>query len=104
MHPRIRGPQGEISLESYAALKNQEHSQKELLQKVLRGISLQRYKETVIDSAHALELPPTSLSRHIVEVTAKKLAGFKERDLSSITPFAIFMDTIFSAPPLREGI
>jgi transposase-like protein len=94
MHPRIRGPQGEISLESYAALKKPGAFSEELLQKVLRGISLQRYKETVIDSAHAFGVSPTSLSRHIVEVTAKKLAEFKERDLSSITPFAIFMDTI----------
>lgn len=70
----IRCPKGEISPESYTALKKTEAFSEDLLQKVLRGISLQRYKETVIDSACSFGVSLTSPSLHIVEVTAKKLA------------------------------
>jgi len=93
-HPRLRGPQGEIPLASYSALKKPGTFSEELLNKVLRGISLQKYHETVIDSAHALGVSPTSLSRHIIEITSLKLKEFKEKDLSAITSFAIFIDTI----------
>jgi len=42
-HPRLRGPQGEIPLASYSALKKPGTFSEELLNKVLRGISLQKY-------------------------------------------------------------
>lgn len=55
---------------------------------------MQKYHETVIDSAHALGVSPSSLSRRIIEITSLKLKEFKEKDLSAITSFAIFIDTI----------
>lgn len=96
-HPRLRGPKGEITLQSYTILKQPGTFSEELLQKVLRGISLQKYKETVINTAHTFGVSPSILSRHIVEITTRKLKEFKERDLSPITPFAVFIDTIHRA-------
>ncbi len=95
--PRLRGPQGEIPLASYTTLKKPGSFSEELLEKALRGISLQKYHETVIGSANAIGISPSSASRHIVEVTARKLKEFKERDLSFINPFAVFIDTIHRA-------
>ena len=34
------------------------------------------------------------MSRHLVEITTQKLKEFKERDLSEMTRFAIFIDTL----------
>lgn len=96
-HPRLRGPKGEIPLASYTALKKPGTFSKELLEKALRGISLQKYHETVIGTAHAFGVSPGSLSRHIVAITTQKLREFKESDLSSLTPFAVFIDTIHRA-------
>lgn len=96
-HPRLRGPHGEIPLASYAALKKPGAFSEELLEKALRGISLQKYNETVIGTAHAFGVSPGSLSRHIVAITTQKLREFKERDLSSLIPFAVFIDTIHRA-------
>jgi transposase-like protein len=92
--PDLSGPEGEIPLKTYTTLKKPGSFSEELLNKALRGISLQKYHETVIDSAHALGVSPTSLSRRIIEITSLKLKEFKEKDLSAITPFAIFIDTI----------
>ena len=96
-HPRLRGPKGEIPLASYTALKKPGTFSKELLEKALRGISLQKYHEMVIGTAHAFGVSPGSLSRHIVAITTQKLREFKESDLSSLAPFAVFIDTIHRA-------
>ncbi len=93
-HPRLRGPEGEIALRSYEKLKEREQFSQELLNKVLRGISSRKYAETVVDAAGAFGVSASSVSRHIVEATAKQLREFKERELSEYKPFAIFLDTI----------
>jgi len=93
-HPRLRGPEGEIALNSYEKLKERDQFSQELLDKVLRGISCRKYAETVVGAAGAFGVSASSVSRHIVEATAKQLREFKERSLSGYEPFAIFLDTI----------
>jgi transposase-like protein len=93
-HPRLRGLEGEIELKSYQKLRDPGVFSEELLGKVLRGISCQKYGETVTETANAFGVSPSSASRHIIEATAKKLKEFKERDLSDFVPFVIFTDTI----------
>jgi len=96
-HPRLRGKKGEMALESYQKLKEPGSFSEELLCKILRGISSQRYSETVVEAANAFGVSASSVSRHIVSVTTKKLKEFKERDLSDFRTFAIFIDTIHRA-------
>lgn len=93
-HPRLRGPEGEIELASYAQLKRRGGFSEELLEKSLRGLAGRRYDETIGDAAAAFGVARSTVSRHIVEATAKKLQEFKERDLSAIAPFAVLLDTI----------
>jgi transposase-like protein len=93
-HPRLRGPEGEILLKSYARLREPGGFSEELLQRILRGVSCRKYNETVLEAAEAFGVSGSSVSRHIVSATAGKLAEFKERDMSGFKPFAIFIDTI----------
>lgn len=93
-HPRLRGPQGEMVLKSYQKLKEPGSFSEELLCKILRGISSQKYSETVIEAASAFGVSASTVSRHIIAVTTKKLQEFKERDLSKFKAFAVFIDTI----------
>lgn len=92
--PRLRGPDGEVKLRSYAQLRQSGAFSQELLEQALRGISAQKYEETVVGSAEAFGVSPSSISRHLVEATAAQLRAFRERDLSSFRAFAIFIDTI----------
>ena len=96
-HPRLRGKKGEMVLESYQKLKEPGAFSEELLCKILRGISSQRYSETVIESAGAFGVSASSVSRHIVAATSRKLKEFKERSLSDFHAFAVFIDTIHRA-------
>jgi putative transposase len=93
-HPRLRGPEGEIALSTYETLKQRGTFSEELLARALRGISGRRYKETVIDTASAFGVSASSVSRHFIEASSKKLKEFKERDLSDIAGFAVFIDTV----------
>lgn len=95
-HPRLRNQSEnrEIPIESYLKMKQRGQFSEELLEKILRGISGQKYGETVIESANAFGVSASSVSNRIVEVTSKRLAEFKNRSLKEFNPFAIFLDTI----------
>lgn len=92
--PRLRGPEGEISLASYETLKKAGVFSEQLLNKILGGLSARKYRDTLLEAAGAFGVSPGAISRHIVEVTAQKLKDFKERSLLGIGAFAIFIDTI----------
>ncbi len=61
---------------------------------MLSGISERRYAETLIDTAGAFGVSASSISNRIVEATSRKLKEFKERDLSELRVFAVFIDTV----------
>src|SRR4030043_1901569 len=93
-HPRLRGPEGEIPLESDEALKKPGVFSEELLNKILLGISARNYRETLMGAAGVFGVSPGTVSPHVVEVTVQRLKEFKERALSDIVPFVVFIDTI----------
>jgi len=92
--PRLRGPKGEIALQSYQKLKAPDGFSEDLLTKILRGLSCQKYAETVVETAQAFGGSASAISQHLVAATAQQLREFKERMLSEFVPCAIFLDTI----------
>jgi len=86
--------QGEVPLKSYARLHATGDFSEELLEKILRGVSAQKYTETVIEAAQAFGVSPSSVSRKMVALTVPKLKTFQTRSLAAYTPFALFLDTI----------
>ena len=93
-HPRLRGPEGEVVLRTYEKLKNRGGFSEELLSEVLRGMSARKYEETVTEAGKAFGVSPSSVSRHLVEATAKQLKQFQERSLADLQVFAMFLDTV----------
>ncbi|MBK9038004.1 MAG: hypothetical protein IPL83_02395 [Bdellovibrionales bacterium] len=51
MVPRLRGTRGEVTLPSYAKLRERGQFSEELLTKMMSGLSARRYSETVQDAA-----------------------------------------------------
>jgi putative transposase len=93
--PRLRhNEEGEVSLKSYEQLKSPGQFSEELLHKIMRGVSAQKYEETVLGAAESFGVSPSSVSKKIVELTAKKLSEFQTRPLVEFKPFAMFLDTI----------
>ena len=93
--PRMRDiKKGEVRLSSTLKMKEPGQFSEELLQKILRGFSERKVEETIIQGAQAFGVSPSAVGQKIVEITAKKLKAFAERDLSGFKPFAIYIDTI----------
>ena len=93
--PRLRDvEQGEVPLKSYARLHATGDFSEELLEKILRGVSEQKYAETVLGAARACGVAPSAVSHKMVALTAQKLKAFQERSLATYTPFALFLDTV----------
>lgn len=93
--PRLRDMEsGEVELKSYGQLRQQGQFSEEMLDKILRGVSAQKYEETVLSTAGSFGVSPSSISKKMVEITGKKLSEFQERPLSDFIAFALFLDTI----------
>jgi transposase-like protein len=86
--------QGEVSLKSYARLHATGDFSEELLENILRGVSAQKYAETVLGAARAFGVSPSAVSHKMVEVTAHKLKAVQTRSLAAYTPVALFRDTV----------
>lgn len=96
---RIRKPRAvkdasELQMPTYEKLKESGAFSEELLAKLMAGISARQYKATITKAAEAFGVSPSSVSRHFVKASAKKLKEFIERDLSGFEPFAILLDTV----------
>jgi putative transposase len=83
-----------MPLQSYANVRAPGAFSEELLERILTGVSAQKYADTVLDAARAFGVPPSSVSRRLVELTATKLTAFHTRSLADFKPFAVFLDTI----------
>ena len=94
-------PEGEVGLRTYEQLKNRGGFSEELLSEVLRGMSARKYEETVTAAGKAFGVTPSSVSRHLVEATAKQLKQFQERSLEEFPLFAMLPR---HGPPRRSGV
>jgi putative transposase len=93
--PRLRDIEnGEIDLQSYKKMREHGQFSEDMLDKIMRGISAQKYEETVMGAASSFGVSSSSVSKKMVEITAKKLNEFQTRPLADFKPLALFLDTI----------
>lgn len=90
--PRVRGPEGEIPLETYAALQANGEVDEVLLRRVLYGISCRNYEAAAQSIPGAIGLSKSTVSRSFVKQSAAKLREFQERDLSTDRYVVLFLD------------
>jgi len=91
--PRVRGPDGEVRLESYDRLHGASGDVDEgLYRKVLLGISCRDYEAAVEAVPGAIGLSKSTVSREFKKATARQLKAFQERDLSQYDVVAVFLD------------
>lgn len=92
--PRAIRRGSEFVSPTYDKLKSSRVFSEELLGKLMAGISARQYKSTVTKAAEAFGVSSSSISRHFVTASGKKLKEFTERDLSDFTLFAVLLDTV----------
>ena len=90
--PRVRDARGELPLRSYVALQAPGAVDETLLRRVLYGISCRNYEAAAAAIPGALGLSSSSVSRAFIQVSAAKLKGFQERDLTGEDIVALILD------------
>ena len=90
--PRVRGPAGEVRLESYDAFHRGGDLDETLFRRVLYGISCRDYERAAEDVPGAIGLSSSSVSRGFVKASAKRLRELMDRDLSKLDIVTLFLD------------
>jgi transposase-like protein len=91
--PRVRGPEGEVRLESYDRLHRSRGEVDDVLfRRVLYGVSCRNYEQAAQQIPGAIGLSSSTVSRHFTEASAAKLKAFQDRDLSKWDVVALFLD------------
>ena len=66
--PRLRyAGLGEVQLKSYENMRSRGQFSQELLEKMMRGVSTQKYEETILHAANAFGVSPSSISKKGVD-------------------------------------
>jgi len=91
--PRVRGDSSEIPLQSYRELAAGSGEMDELLmRRIMYGISCRNYEQAAEWIPGAIGLSSSTVSRTFVKASAAQLKAFQERDLSSESYVALFLD------------
>lgn len=90
--PRVRGPQGERCLETYAALHEGGEVDEEMFRRVFYGISCRNYELAAESVPGAIGLSSSSVSRQFVKGSAQRLRELEKRDLSTYDIVTLFID------------
>ncbi len=91
--PRVRGDSSEIPLQSYRELAAGSGEMDELLmRRIMYGISCRNYEQAAEWIPGAIGLSSSTISRSFVKASAAQLKAFQERDLSSESYVALFLD------------
>ncbi len=91
--PRVRGESSEIPLQSYSQFSGGSGEIDELLmRRIVYGISCRNYERAAETIPGAIGLSSSTVSRCFVKARAAQLKAFQERELSSESYVALFLD------------
>ena len=89
--PRIRSDRGEIPLETYRLLHEEEVSES-LYNSILGGVSCRDFEKTLESEPGSISKTKSTISRKFTEKSSEQLKLFSERDLSHLDVVALFID------------
>jgi len=94
--PRVRSNDGkrESPLESYKAFQSEKGLDERLAERVILGLSTRNYERAIDDFCDGYGLAKSSISRHFIKTSAKKLEELLERSLGKLDLVVIGIDGI----------
>lgn len=90
--PRVRGPEGERELETYATFQDPAQFNQQVFQEGLRRVSQRDYPKGLPKIAASFGFSKSSVSRAFVKASEKQLEKLRTRDLGSLGIVAVFID------------
>ena len=92
MRPRVRGPQGEVTLKTYEKHRDPTIFQERVYRDGVRKISQRDFKKGVEEVGAAFGFSKGSVSKHWTHATERKLRELNERRLEGFKIVAVFID------------
>lgn len=89
--PRVRGENGDISLETYDLL-HRDFVPETLYKTILGGVSCKGYESTIENHSGSISKSKSTVSRRFVDQSEKELQQLQNRDLSAYDFIVIFID------------
>ncbi len=90
--PRVRGPQGEKGLETYARFQDPAKFDQQVFQDGLRHVSQRDYAKGLPKIAASFGFSKSSVSRSWVKATEKQLEKLRTRSIGELGIVAVFID------------
>lgn len=95
--PRLRGPEGEVTLPGYAGLAGDGELSRRIADVLTCNVSTRKYTRVMYRCADEMGISRSAVSRHFVKDSAQALAKLMSRDFSKTDLVAIYVDGIIVA-------
>jgi transposase-like protein len=90
--PRVRGPKGEIPLESYKLLHEGVEIDQSIISQLFGGLSCRGLEKAQLPHPGTIGKSKSTASRRFVKASENRVKEFLERDLSALDLVAVFID------------
>ncbi len=92
--PRIRSGQGEVKLGSYELFRRDEEMQRQIWDRIMRGLTMRGYGPAVRECGPAFGMEKSAVSERFIQASGKRVQQLLHRDLSGMPICAVLLDGV----------
>jgi transposase-like protein len=92
--PRIRNGRRDVKLGSYELFRRDEEMQRQVLSRVMRGLTIRGYGHAMREREPVFGLSKSAISRHFVMASTEQINDLLKRDLSKLDLCALLVDGV----------
>ena len=92
--PRMRNGRGDVKLGSYELFRRDEEMQRQVLSRVMRGLTIRGYGHAMRERERVFGLSKSAISRHFVMASTEQINDLLKRDLSKLDLCALLIDGV----------
>ncbi len=92
--PRVRGRGGEVKLGSYELFREEEEMQRQVWERVMRGLTMRGYGPAVQEREPVFGLSKSAVSDRFILASSAQVADLRRRDLSALRLSALLLDGV----------
>jgi transposase-like protein len=92
--PRVRGQRGEMKLGSYELFRQEEAMQRQVWDRIMRGLTMRGYGPAVRECETAFGVQKSAVSDRFIQASAKRVQELLHRDLHSTRLCALMLDGV----------
>lgn len=92
--PRVRNRRGEVKLGSYELFRQEEAMQRQVWERILRGLTMRGYGPAVREDGLSFGIEKSAVSEKFIQASAQRVYQLLQRDLSQLRLCALMLDGV----------